>query len=288
MKLALGTVQFGLNYGVANASGQVGLEHIRNILEIAENAGITSLDTAIAYGDSEQSLGQVGVSSFQIISKLPPLPDLVDVQGWVEEQIQASLQRLNVKQLDGILLHRALDIVGEHGIQLRQALQRAVARGETKAIGISIYDPSELDQIMAVWKPDLIQSPLNIFDQRLIESGWLKKLAGLGVRIHIRSIFLQGLLLMRIEDIPEYFLPWQQQLQQWHTWCAEQNITPLHAIFAFLNQIQEIEHIVVGVDSALHLQQILQDSQKQIETDWRRWGVSDKRLIEPARWQVNK
>ena len=288
MKLALGTVQFGLNYGIANSSGQVDIEQVQQILNVAQKSGITTLDTAIAYGSSEQCLGQVGIDSFHIISKLPPLPENIEVQTWVETQIQSSLQRLNIKQLDGLLLHRALDIVGERGVELQQALQDAVEQGLTKAVGISIYDPSELDHILAVWKPDLIQSPLNVFDQRLIQSGWLKKLADLGVRIHTRSTFLQGLLLMPLENIPEYFLPWQEQLQTWHHWCVQQNINPLQAAFAFLNQISEVESIVVGVDTASQLQQILQDSKKQIDIDWQQWAISDKTLIEPSRWKINK
>jgi len=288
MRLALGTVQFGLDYGIANASGQVDLAQVRQILVIAQNAGINTLDTAVAYGKSEQSLGQVGVDSFRIISKLPPLPRSVEAQTWVESQIQASLQRLNVKKLDGLLLHRALDIVGERGLELQEALKFAVEQGWVNSTGLSIYDPTELDHIIPVWKPGLIQTPLNVFDQRLIQSGWLKKLTELNVRIHTRSTFLQGLLLMPIESIPEYFYPWQKHLEAWHLWCKEQAMTPLQAAFAFLNQIQEIEHIVVGVDSAAHLSQILQHAQQQINTDWQRWMISDKKLIEPSRWQVAK
>lgn len=288
MKLALGTVQFGLNYGIANSSGQVDIEQVQQILNVARKSGITTLDTAIAYGNSEQCLGQVGIDSFHIISKLPPLPVNVEVQTWVETQIQSSLIRLNIKQLDGLLLHRALDIVGDSGAELQQALQDAVEQGWTKAVGISIYDPSELDQIVNVWKPDLIQSPLNVFDQRLIQSGWLNKLADLGVRIHTRSTFLQGLLLMPLENIPEYFLPWYEQLQNWHHWCIQQDINPLQAAFAFLNQISEVESVVVGVDTASQLQQILQDSKEHIDIDWQQWAILDKTLIEPSRWKIKK
>lgn len=288
MKLALGTVQFGLNYGVANHSGQVALSQVQEILALAKCAGITTLDTAIAYGDSEQILGLVGMDSFSIISKLPPLPENVAVQPWVEAQIKSSLQRLNVKKLNGLLLHRALDVVGERGLELQHALQFSVDQGWIDATGISIYDPTELDQIIPVWRPALIQTPLNVFDQRLIQSGWLKKLTDLNIRIHTRSTFLQGLLLMSVKDIPEYFFPWKKHLDAWHIWCNKQSVTPLQAAFAFLNQIHDIENVVVGVDSALHLSQILKNVQEQIDTDWQQWAISDKNLIDPSRWEVTK
>lgn len=288
MKLALGTVQFGLDYGIANNSGKVNVTQVKEILAIAKAAGIGTLDTAIAYGNSEEALGQVGVDTFNIISKLPPLPNDVVVQDWIESQILFSLKRLNLKKLDGLLLHRALDIIGSRGIELQYAFQLAKEKGWVTSVGISIYDPIELDYILPVWKPDLIQSPLNVFDQRLIQSGWMKKLADLDVRIHTRSTFLQGLLLMSVENIPDYFLPWKKHLEDWHSWCNKQKITSLQASFAFLNQIPEIENIIVGVDSALHLEQILQNSQRKIDTDWERWVISEKNLIEPSRWTINK
>ncbi|WP_180183952.1 aldo/keto reductase [Acinetobacter sp. YH01020] len=288
MKLGLGTVQFGLSYGVANASGQVSLTEVKNILALAHTVGIRTLDTAIAYGNSEACLGQAGVEQFNIVSKLPPLPENVDVNEWVETQIQASLQRLNLKQLDALLLHRSLDIVESQGVVLQQALQHAVDRGWLKAVGISIYDPVELEQIIPIWKPDLIQSPLNIFDQRLIQSGWLQKLNELGIRVHTRSVFLQGLLLMPEENIPAYFQPWTKYLSAWHEWCNEKNIEPIAAAIAFLNGITEVENIIVGVDSEAQLQQIVESARVQIDTDWQHWAISDKALIEPSRWQLNK
>lgn len=288
MKLGLGTVQFGLSYGVANASGQVSLTEVKNILALAHTVGIRTLDTAIAYGNSEACLGQAGVEQFNIVSKLPPLPENVDVNEWVETQIQASLQRLNLKQLDALLLHRSLDIVESQGVVLQQALQHAVDRGWLKAVGISIYDPVELEQIIPIWKPDLIQSPLNIFDQRLIQSGWLQKLNELGIRVHTRSVFLQGLLLMPEENIPAYFQPWTKYLSAWHKWCNEKNIEPIAAAIAFLNGITEVENIIVGVDSEAQLQQIVESARVQIDTDWQHWAISDKALIEPSRWQLNK
>ncbi len=287
MKLALGTVQFGLAYGVANNSGQVSVDAAREIVGYAASAGIDTLDTAIAYGNSESCLGQVGVDGLKVISKLPPLPEQVDdVAAWVQQQLRASLARLGIATLDGLLLHRPADLLGPYGAALATALDAVVQAGQAKAVGISIYDPEELDHIWPVWQPQLIQSPFNVFDQRLSSSGWLSRLAAARVRVHVRSAFLQGLLLMSAAQRPAYFQPWQPVLAQWDAWCAQQQLTPLQATLAFAQSFAEIERVVVGVDSVAQLEQIVQAAQSIVNTDWQHWAQADRALIEPSRWQL--
>ena len=112
MKLVLGTVQFGLPYGIANQVGQVSLAEGTSILQLATACGIDTLDTAIAYGESEQRLGQIGVKGWQIVSKLPPIPDgTAQPIRWVETEVASSLQNLNVSSLYGLLLHRPLQLL---------------------------------------------------------------------------------------------------------------------------------------------------------------------------------
>ena len=111
-RLALGTVQFGLNYGVANATGQVTLQEGRRILDTAAEAGMDTLDTAVAYGASEEVLGKLGVQSWRVITKLPPMPTSVaDVQTWVLEQVAGSRTRLGSNRLGGVLMHRTEDLI---------------------------------------------------------------------------------------------------------------------------------------------------------------------------------
>ena len=158
MKLALGTVQFGLAYGVANTQGQVPWPVAAEIVRAAQQAGIDTLDTAIAYGNSEACLGQIGVAPFRVISKLPALPDdVADVSAWVAQHVAGSLARLNKDRLDGLMLHRPADLLGVHGRVLAEALDQVVSRGHAQAVGVSIYDPSELDQIWPVWPPDPVR-----------------------------------------------------------------------------------------------------------------------------------
>lgn len=288
MKLALGTVQFGLAYGVANTQGQVSLPVAAEILRAAQQAGIDTLDTAIAYGNSEDCLGQMGVESFRVISKLPALPsDVADVSTWVAQHVAGSLARLKLDRLDGLMLHRPADLLGVHGRALAEALDHVVSSGQAQAVGISIYDPTELDQIWPIWQPQIIQSPLNVFDQRLISSGWLARLADAGVRVHTRSAFLQGLLLMPEAQRPAYFAPWQAVLADFTAWCRTADVSPLQACLSFAQSFAAVERVVFGVDQVEQLNQIVAAAQQPIDTDWSIWAQTDRALIEPSRWHLN-
>jgi aryl-alcohol dehydrogenase-like predicted oxidoreductase len=286
--LALGTVQFGLRYGVANTSGQVSEAQARSILTRAREAGIDVLDTAIAYGGSEACLGRLGMESWRVISKLPPLPEeVIAVERWVEEQVTGSLARLGVSQLEGLLLHRPLDLSGARGADYRAALDRVRARGWARALGVSIYDPSELDALWSVWRPDLIQAPLNVLDRRLERTGWLARLREAGVRVHTRSAFLQGLLLMPAEKRPGWFSRWSPLLDRWSQWCLRHEVTPLAASLCFARAREGVERVVVGIDSTSQLEEILQAAAVAVALPPEDLFSDDLELLEPARWKLS-
>ena len=154
--LALGTVQFGLDYGVANQAGQVTLVEAGNILNLAAARGIDTLDTAIGYGESEAMLGKIGGHGWRIVSKLPAIPDeCTDINGWVNIQIDVSLARLQIDQLDAILLHRPAQLFGVNGKKLARALEDLKVQRRVRKIGVSIYDPEELTLILDAMHCDL-------------------------------------------------------------------------------------------------------------------------------------
>ena len=123
-KLVLGTAQFGFNYGVANQNnGRPPFEEVKNILKVAHHGGIQILDTAVAYGNSEQILGQIGIANWKVITKLPPVPtEISNVAFWVEETIQASLKRLKCKQIDILLLHRSSELLKPYGEIIKKTI----------------------------------------------------------------------------------------------------------------------------------------------------------------------
>jgi aryl-alcohol dehydrogenase-like predicted oxidoreductase len=285
-RLALGTVQFGTSYGIANTLGQVSREKIALILDHAWSAGIDTLDTAIGYGESEQRLGEAGVEQWQVISKLPEIPKAcADVASWVQNSVMESIGKLGVSKLHGLLLHRSQQLLGPQGEALYKALVAIREQGKVEKIGISVYNPDELDALWPHYSFDLLQAPFNILDRRLVASGWLARLHQAGTEIHIRSVFLQGLLLMDAANRPKKFNRWQPLWDEWHSWLVDHESTPLQACLGFAQSQPEISRIVLGVDSLQHLKGIIAASHLDSIAFPESLECIDKALVNPAGWE---
>lgn len=285
MKLALGTAQFGLNYGIANQQGQITLDNAKSILSYAMDNGITTLDTAIGYGDSEKRLGEAGVENWQVVTKLPSATEnCQDLESWVKEAVVNSTKRLNVKKLYGLLLHRPFELLGKDGNALFRALQQVKREGMVQKIGISIYDPSELDQLCNRFRFDLVQAPFNIVDRRILTSGWLRQLHDSGIEIHTRSIYLQGLLLMKSSKRPEKFGRWEPLWKMYDTWLKDNDVSPLQACLSFPSSFDEIGKIIVGVDSLQQLKEVVRSTDVSVPPIADELASDDLELIDPARW----
>jgi len=286
-KLALGTAQFGLNYGIANRKGQISLREAETILDRASEAGINTLDTAIGYGNAESQLGILGVSNWRIISKIPPVPvDAPSISDWIDDGVEKSLQHLRINKLSGLLLHRATDLLGTQGDCIQRALEKIRTDGRVEKIGVSIYDFDELGRILDHYPIDLVQVPFNCLDRRLIDSGSLTRMKTMGVELHVRSVFLQGLLLMSPEARPQYFSKWQTLFEIWDNWVALNGADPIKTCLGLPASRPEIDRVVVGIDNVSHLNEIL--DRVNIDTPSLPHGIdcTDLDLIDPSRWKV--
>ncbi len=284
-RLALGTVQFGLSYGIANQDGQVTRSAAKTMLQLAAAKGIDILDTAIAYGESETCLGEIGTQGFNVVTKLPAVPDgCVDVGGWVREQVAASRTRLSVGAVYGLLLHRPEQLLGSDGKVLFQTLQDLKETGQIKKVGISIYAPSELEALIPPYRFDLVQAPFNLVDRRLHNTGWLHRLKNDGVEIHTRSAFLQGLLLMPQATIPAKFKFWSELWGKWHEWLSHHNTSAVQACLAFPLSFREIDRVVVGADNVSQLEQIISAAGRVTPDNLPDLQCDAEDLINPARW----
>ncbi len=287
-RLALGAAQFGLHYGVANRSGQVRRSALAEILDLAADAGLDSIDTAIAYGDSEARLGEVGVNRWHVISKLPRLPVDAsdDVHAWVIAQVQGSLSRMQIPCLSALLLHHPADLLGRHGPALARALGHLRHSGLVRKTGISIYDPAELDLLWQHDVVELVQAPLNIVDRRLLRSGWLARLHASGVEVHVRSVFMQGLLLMPSAQRPPRFRNWKPLWDQWEQWLDQHRLTALQACLRYVLAIGAVDKVVVGVDSLAHLREILAACDGALPGVPDTLASEDVALINPSQWHL--
>lgn len=286
MTIALGTAQFGLSYGIANQCGQVTRTDAAKIITAARASGVDTIDTAIAYGDSELCLGEVGIDGFKVVTKLPLIPDDVpDVTVWINEHLRASLHRLRQAKIYGLLLHRSHQLSGERGTQIVKALEHIKAQGLVQKIGVSIYAPEELENVTRSCAIDLVQAPLNLIDRRLVESGWLQRLVDKGIEIHARSIFLQGLLLISADQIPAKFARWQKLWQTWHVWQTKNpEVTPVQACLRYVADLAGVDQIVVGVDNLGQLNELLAAVSGTARYNWPAISSTDLDLIHPSNW----
>ena len=288
-RLALGTVQFGQAYGIANQDGQVKLEDAASILAAARAAGIDTLDTAIAYGEAEDVLGRIGVGGFRIVSKVPALREPVSaVDDWVVAQLEASLARLHVPRLGGLMLHAPDDLLGPHGPAIARGLQRARDAGLADRIGLSVYSPEQLAALIDRLPLEIVQIPANIFDRRFAETGWLERLAANNIEVHARSAFLQGLLLMPAERVPAKFATFRPLIDSWHAWLAGEaaGTSAVQACLAHMASYKGIARLVIGADSLAQLLDIITAAAAAPRRAPDALASPATPLINPAQWNT--
>lgn len=291
MKLALGTVQFGLDYGISN-NKKTHLDEVHKILEYSKSVGIDLLDTAASYGDSEYVIGEITKNSktnFKIITKIPPFQSNAisnyDIQQ-LELIVHKSLNRLNKEKVYGIMFHNANDLFKEKGILLYKKLLELKDRGYTEKIGFSVYDSNQIDHLCERFEFDIIQLPINVLDQRLLKSGHLYKLKSLGVEIHARSIFLQGLLLMDLNSLPKYFEPIKPILSKYQVMLRENKMTMLDGALTFAKSQKEIDYLVVGVNNLEQLIDIYNSFNRKSNdnVDFSEYSFENINIIDPRNW----
>ena len=285
MRLALGTVQFGQRYGVANKVGQVPAAEAKAILEYAASNGIDMLDTAIGYGASEQRLGEIGIRDWQVVSKIPAVPGgCGDIRDWVIKSVQGSLQRLGIRKLYAVLLHKPQQLLGVDGDQIYVGLQQLKESGLVQKIGVSIYDPAELDDLFRGYAFDVVQAPFNLLDRRLIDSGWMSRLATKGTELHVRSIFLQGLLLMPPGERPAKFNRWQVHWSAYDAWLRSAEVTPLQACVRYSLSFSEVTRVIVGVENTDQLRAIVEATGGQLPVPPSALQAHDCDFLNPSVW----
>ena len=284
MKLALGTVQFGIDYGVANTKGQVQIEEVHAILNYAQKNGVNTLDTASSYGNSEEVLGKFVVNDFKIITKTTSIKKGVNE---VVRNFHQSLKNLKQQKVCGLLIHDINEIEHKRFDALFIELARLKQQGLVKKIGASVYNSQQIDYLLDNFSIDLIQLPINILDQRLISNDILIKLKKHNVEIHARSAFLQGLLLMSTDTIPSWFNPIKDTLKLFHKEAKKQNLTKLQLALGFVQSLTEIDKVVVGVDSLKQLYEIINASSVKVNAvELSNISINDPIFLNPSNWKV--
>ncbi|WP_028129289.1 aldo/keto reductase [Selenomonas sp. AE3005] len=288
-KLCLGTVQFGMKYGVNNALGrQPDKEECYEIIEKALNSGISCFDTASAYGTAESLLGEFswGRLTPHIISKLSP--ECPNDDKAVAMKIRKSLQRLSLTKLYGYMLHRGADMQKD---AVMAGMVAAKEQGLVEKIGVSIYEPEEALQAVDDNRVDIIQIPYNVLDKRLDKAGFFVKAKKNNKEIYARSSFLQGLLLMKPDEAEKRVPQSGRFIAEFQTIAKAQGYTPTEAAMLYSLCNEGIDYVVFGVETLGQLVMNL-SIQKKVDgfsscyKDFRRFFLDVPReIIVPSLWR---
>jgi aryl-alcohol dehydrogenase-like predicted oxidoreductase len=284
-RIVLGGAQLGLPYGILNGGETLSREEVARILDTAVDRGIDSIDTAIAYGQSESIIGETSQNRFNIISKLPPLPvDISNVSEWVHSQVQGSLSRLKCTSLDALLLHRPQDLTGAQGVELYAAIESLMAEKMIHRFGVSIYSPDDLEGIIDTFEIHVVQAPLNVFDRRIL--GVTDQLSALNIEVHVRSVFLQGVLIASPQDRPHRFEPWSEHFALFDEWVRSSGVSAMACCMGFALQQPGIAKLVIGTTSAESLDEIMNSIPNSVLEVPTHLQSSVKQLIDPRFWNA--
>lgn len=287
-KLILGTVQFGMPYGINNKNGKPLKESVFEILNTAYENGIETLDTAEDYGDSQDVIGQYNdlnaqSKRFELISKLSSR--ILD-PAQLDHNISVTLSKLNVPFLEGYLFHR-YDSYSKNPAFLKE-LVCLKEKGLIRKIGVSIYGIEDLEKLIHDPHIDILQLPYNLLDNRNHKQEILERLKAAGKEIHVRSVFLQGLFFMEDTIIPAKLVPLRPYLQQMKLVAdaAELSIEKLALQYVYRNPL--VDKVLIGVDSKEHLLKSIEAIRDNIadelfnEVD--KITVKEKHLLYPINW----
>ena len=281
MKIALGTVQWGLDYGISNTNGIPTDAELDAIVRLAVQNRIDLFDTASQYGNAEQRVGNYTTNNSSVVSKFSSVN-----HSSLENEIQGSLERLNVEQLYGYLFHSPKDLI--NAPLLWDQMQHLKVEGKVKKIGYSLYTPEELELFLNNnWIPDIVQLPYSLLDRKF--EPYFEQLKSLGTEIHIRSVFLQGLYFKSMETLSPKFNDLKSTLKEVAVIATEFGLTVVELALNFVLKNEYVDHAVIGVEQANQLKEIINaskiDFSKSIHERVNALTVENPTLLNPTNWK---
>jgi aryl-alcohol dehydrogenase-like predicted oxidoreductase len=280
-KIIIGTANFGLSYGIKPK--KIINKEILKILNYSSKIGIDTIDTAKNYGNSENIIGKHNGNKFKIISKLPKLDKKIkNVNLHIEKLILDTLKKLKCRSIYAILIHDPETLMNKNGKKIFNILQQLKQRGLITKIGVSIYDFSQINFLIKKYNLDILQVPFNIVDRRLIEKKILEKLNKKHIEIHIRSIFLKGLLLKK--NPPKKFIKWKNIWLSLKRYKKNSELKNLTYCIQFVKKYSKIDRIIIGVDTLGQFKEIIKEFKTKRKISIPNISSNDKKLINPSLW----
>lgn len=249
----IGTASFGAIYGLSNRQAPAG-DEVGQLIEDARTTKFSGFDTAPSYGTSEVLLGNSSLKGFDVYSKVFPSQDLLDFDD-LAEKVDASLIALGIDRLRGVGMHSPIALF-EAGPAGERNLKQLVDSGRAETWGVSVYTLDELYAVVDRFTPSFIQVPANILDRRFLNPDLIDLLLSSGIETHVRSVFLQGLLLLEIETIPPHLEPLRPALEDLADLARMLGLSPVELSVGFIGNIPDVHSVVLGVNSRLQLDEL--------------------------------
>ncbi len=280
-KIVLGTAQFSNDYGVTNEEFLNNYK-IKKILQESLKFDIKTIDTAPNYKGVEKKLGIFNLKSFNLITKMSlSHNNKILSSNDFEQKIENSISNLNIEKIYAILIRNPKNLL--KNIKLLDVLKDYKKKEKVFKIGYTLYNTEELEGLYKFFKPDIVQIPYSIVDKRFEKKNWITKMYNEGVEIHVRSVFLQGLLLVNIESLPKKFQKYKNFFEKFDLWVNKKKISKLQACLGPILDDKRIAKVVVGISSSKNLAQINNIKAKKIfYPEW--FKLKNRKLLDPSCW----
>jgi aryl-alcohol dehydrogenase-like predicted oxidoreductase len=280
----LGTVQFGLNYGINNTGGKVPVHEVHRILDYAYSKGIMTLDTAAGYGDSEEIIGDYLASNpdkkFEIITKVN------SSKISLKKQLHESLQKLKVDKVEVLMLH-SFELYEKFKSQLPLFCQKNKGKFFNE-LGVSVYTNEEIGVISSDPVIDRIQTPFNLLDNELKRRERYSDIKSKGKIIDTRSVFLQGLFFKKTDELPTNLYPLIKPLEKLKKIAESKSLTMEELAIGYVVSMDFIDNVLIGVDSLDQLKDnlnILSNSiSMQTVDEINMISIQNDNLLNPSLW----
>lgn len=281
-RIVIGSANFTQKYGAD--STKINSYEIKKILNLAKNNNIYNIDTAEAYLKDKKIFKKIN-KKFKFSSKITLNSKWTSLE-FCQKKLEEHFNNLNAKKIQTLLIHNVEILFTKNRVKIFKNLEELKKKKYFKKIGLSIYDTHNLNFLISNFDLDVVQCPYNILDKRILTSGWFDKLNNQGIETHIRSIFLQGLLVNKLVYKKKYFNKWQQKIYKWFKWLEVNNISPIDYCLSDLLYC-DFDKIIIGINNFDSLKEIINFKKIDINR-MKNLKISDNRLIDPRKWKLNE
>lgn len=287
-KIILGTVQFGLNYGIHNSGGKPSFNVVNDILTRAYENNIRLLDSAEAYGDAHEIIGAFHKKStfrFDVVTKYSA--NRKDLPEDIEKRILKDLEILHINSLYAYMFHSFTDFE-THYKQFEPHINRLKETGHVKKFGVSVYTNEEFEKLIGYGGIDIVQLPFNLLDNNFQRGVLIKKAKQKGIEVHTRSAFLQGLFFKEASELPDKFSSLVPYLEKINTISSKSGIALSELALQYCVCQDTIDHVLIGVDNVSQLDKnieaLLHDIPVEVLRDIDSVKVENLKMLNPSNW----